>query len=68
MVCSTVQLDQRHQVASDTAIDEMARPQVVLCRVASIEDIRVQVVMLCQAESLTGQELVIDGDMPGDMH
>jgi len=68
VVCSTVQLDQRHPVASDPAIDEMARPQVVLCRVASIEDIRVQVIMFCQAESLTGQELVINGGMPGDMY
>jgi 3-oxoacyl-[acyl-carrier protein] reductase len=47
---------------------EMARHQVVLHRVASIQDIAAQVVMFCRAESITGQVLVIDGGMPGGMH
>ena len=50
------------------AIVEMARSQVVLGRAASIEDIAAQAVMFCQAESITGQVLVIDGGMPGGMH
>src|SRR5207244_4803529 len=47
---------------------EMARSQAVLRRAASIEDIAAQAVMFCQAESITGQVLVIDGGMPGGMH
>jgi 3-oxoacyl-[acyl-carrier protein] reductase len=47
---------------------EMARNQVVLRRLVSIEDIAAQVVMFCRAESITGQMLVIDGGMPGGMH
>jgi 3-oxoacyl-[acyl-carrier protein] reductase len=47
---------------------EMARNQVVLRRLVSIEDIAAQVVMFCRAESITGQVLVIDGGMPGGMH
>jgi NAD(P)-dependent dehydrogenase (short-subunit alcohol dehydrogenase family) len=47
---------------------EMARHQVVLGRAGSIEDIAAQTVMFCQAESITGQVLVIDGGMPGGMH
>jgi 3-oxoacyl-[acyl-carrier protein] reductase len=47
---------------------QMARSQVVLHRVASIEDIAAQVVMFCRAESVTGQVLVIDGGLPGGMH
>src|SRR5215510_275309 len=49
-------------------IVEMARHQVVLRRVASIDDISAQAVMFCRAESITGQVLVIDGGMPGGMH
>src|SRR5437867_4785346 len=49
-------------------IVEMARNQVVLRRAASIEDIAAQTVMFCQAESITGQVLVIDGGMTGGMH
>jgi NAD(P)-dependent dehydrogenase (short-subunit alcohol dehydrogenase family) len=47
---------------------EMTRRQVVLGRAGSIEDIAVQAVTFCQAESITGQVLVIDGGMPGGMH
>jgi 3-oxoacyl-[acyl-carrier protein] reductase len=42
--------------------------QVVLGRVASLQDIAEQVVTFCRAESITGQVLVIDGGMPGAMH
>ena len=47
---------------------EMARSQVVLGRAGSIEDIAAQAVTFCQAESITGQVLVIDGGMPRGMH
>jgi 3-oxoacyl-[acyl-carrier protein] reductase len=50
------------------AVAEMERQQAVLGRVASIEDIAAQVVLFCQAESITGQVLVIDGGIPGGMH
>ena len=49
-------------------IVEMAHSQAVLRRTASIEDIAAQAVTFCQAESITGQVLVIDGGMPGGMH
>jgi 3-oxoacyl-[acyl-carrier protein] reductase len=45
-----------------------ARAQAVLGRVGCAHDIAVQVVTFCQAESVTGQVLVIDGGMPGGMH
>ena len=45
-----------------------ARSQAVLARVASAQDIAAQVVTFCQAESVTGQVLVIDGGVPGAMH
>jgi 3-oxoacyl-[acyl-carrier protein] reductase len=46
----------------------MARRQAVLGRTASAKDIAAQVVGFCQADSVTGQVLVIDGGMPGSMH
>jgi 3-oxoacyl-[acyl-carrier protein] reductase len=46
----------------------MARGQAVLGRTASAKDIAAQVVGFCQADSVTGQVLVIDGGMPGSMH
>ena len=49
-------------------VAEMERQQAVLGRVASLEDIAAQVVLFCQAESITGQVLVIDGGIPGGMH
>ncbi len=45
-----------------------ARSQVVLGRTASAQNIAAQVVTFCQAESISGQVLVIDGGMPGGMH
>ena len=48
-------------------VAEMERQQAVLGRVASIADIAAQVVLFCQAESITGQVLVIDGGIPGGM-
>jgi 3-oxoacyl-[acyl-carrier protein] reductase len=47
---------------------QRTRSQVVLGRVASLQDIAEQVVTFCRAESITGQVLVIDGGMPGAMH
>ena len=49
-------------------IVRMARSQAVLERVASARDIAAQVVTFCQADSITGQVLVIDGGVPGAMH
>jgi 3-oxoacyl-[acyl-carrier protein] reductase len=49
-------------------VSQWARSQAVLGRTASIQDIADQVVTFCQAESVTGQVLVIDGGMPGAMH
>jgi NAD(P)-dependent dehydrogenase (short-subunit alcohol dehydrogenase family) len=46
----------------------MARKQAVLGRTGSAKDIAAQVVGFCQADSVTGQVLVIDGGMPGSMH
>jgi 3-oxoacyl-[acyl-carrier protein] reductase len=46
----------------------MARRQAVLGRTASAQDIAAQTVTFCQADSVTGQVLVIDGGMPGSMH
>jgi len=43
---------------------QQTRHQVVLGRVASLQDIAAQVVTFCRAESITGQVLVIDADMP----
>ena len=61
--------DQRHFVAlSYTLSRDTTRSQVVLGRTASAQDIAAQVVTFCQAESISGQVLVIDGGMPGGMH
>jgi 3-oxoacyl-[acyl-carrier protein] reductase len=45
-----------------------ARNQAVLGRTASAQDIAQQAATFCQAESITGQVLVIDGGMRGSMH
>jgi hypothetical protein len=63
-----VQLDERDPVAIDASMVEMARPQVGLRRVASVEDMRAQVVMFCRAELITSQVLAIDGGMLGGMY
>jgi len=47
---------------------QMARRQAVLGRTASAQDIAAQTVGFCQADSISGQVLVIDGGMPGSMH
>jgi 3-oxoacyl-[acyl-carrier protein] reductase len=47
---------------------QQSRQQVVLRRVASLQDITEQVITFCRAESITGQVLVIDGGMPGCMY
>jgi 3-oxoacyl-[acyl-carrier protein] reductase len=45
-----------------------ARRHAVLGRTASAADIAAQTVAFCQAESITGQVLVIDGGAPSNMH
>jgi 3-oxoacyl-[acyl-carrier protein] reductase len=49
------------------AVSQMARDQAILRRVGSTEDIAAQVVTFCRAESVTGQVMVVDGGMPGNM-
>jgi 3-oxoacyl-[acyl-carrier protein] reductase len=49
-------------------IVQLERSQAVLGRVANAQDIATQVVAFCQAESITGQVLVIYGGTPGGMH
>ena len=48
-------------------IKQRARTQRVLGRPASAQDIAEQVVTFCQAETVTGQVVVVDGGMPGGM-
>lgn len=45
-----------------------ARRQAVLGRVGSPIDIADATVMLCRAETITGQTIVVDGGMPGAMN
>jgi len=47
---------------------QAARNDAVLGRTASATDIARQVVTFCEADSVTGQVLVIDGGMRGSMH
>ena len=49
-------------------IIQFVHAQVVLGRAGSVDDIAAQAVTFCQAESVTGQVVVIDGGMPGGMH
>jgi 3-oxoacyl-[acyl-carrier protein] reductase len=49
-------------------VAQMARGHTVLKRTGSAQDIARQVATFCQADSVTGQVLVIDGGMPGGMH
>jgi 3-oxoacyl-[acyl-carrier protein] reductase len=44
-----------------------ARAQAVLKRTGAPEDIADQTVAFCRADSVTGQTLVVDGDMPTGM-
>ncbi len=50
------------------AVADGARRQAVLGRVGSAEDIAAATVMLCRADTVTGQTLVVDGGMPGAMN
>jgi len=45
-----------------------ARRQAVLGKVGSAEDIADATVMLCRADTITGQTIVVDGGMPGAMN
>jgi 3-oxoacyl-[acyl-carrier protein] reductase len=48
-------------------VKQQARSQAVLGKTGSAKDIAEQVVTFCQAESVTGQVIVVDGGMPGGM-
>lgn len=50
------------------AVANGARRQAVLGRVGSAVDIANATVMLCQAETITGQTIVVDGGSPGAMN
>ena len=50
------------------AVAEGARRQAVLGRVGSAIDIADATVMLCRADTITGQTIVVDGGMPGAMN
>jgi 3-oxoacyl-[acyl-carrier protein] reductase len=50
------------------AVAESARHQAMLGRVGSTTDIADATVMLCRAESVSGQTLVVDGGMPSAMN
>ena len=45
-----------------------ARRQAVLGKVGSAEDIAQATVLLCRADTITGQTIVVDGGMPGAMN
>ena len=45
-----------------------ARSQAILGKVASAEDIADAAVMLCRADTITGQTIVVDGGLPGAMN
>lgn len=49
-------------------VSDHARREAVLGRTASVDDIAAQVLTFCQADSVTGQLMVVDGGMPGGMH
>jgi 3-oxoacyl-[acyl-carrier protein] reductase len=49
-------------------VAEGARRQAVLGRVGSAEDIARATVLLCRADTITGQTIVVDGGMPGAMN
>ena len=50
------------------AVAAGARRQAVLGRVGSAVDIADATVMLCRADTITGQTIVVDGGMPGAMN
>jgi 3-oxoacyl-[acyl-carrier protein] reductase len=49
------------------AVAEGARRQAVLGKVGSAADIADATVLLCRADTITGQTIVVDGGMPGAM-
>ena len=49
-------------------VSEGARRQAVLGKVGSPADIAAATVLLCRADTITGQTLVVDGGMPGAMN
>ena len=49
-------------------VSEGARSQAVLGKVGSPADIAAATVLLCRADTITGQTLVVDGGMPGAMN
>ncbi len=50
------------------AVAEGARRGAVLGKVGSADDIAAATVMLCEAETITGQTIVVDGGMPQAMN
>jgi len=50
------------------AVAEGARRQAVLGKVGSATDIADATVLLCRADTITGQTIVVDGGMPGAMN
>jgi 3-oxoacyl-[acyl-carrier protein] reductase len=50
------------------AVSAGARRQAVLGKVGSPQDIADATVLLCRADTITGQTLVVDGGMPGAMN
>ena len=50
------------------AVAEGARRQAVLGKVGSARDIADATVLLCRADTITGQTIVVDGGMPGAMN
>jgi 3-oxoacyl-[acyl-carrier protein] reductase len=50
------------------AVAAEARRQAVLGRVGSAADVAAATVLLCRADTITGQTLVVDGGMPGAMN
>ena len=50
------------------AVSAAARRQAVLGKVGSAVDIADATVMLCRADTITGQTIVVDGGMPGAMN
>jgi 3-oxoacyl-[acyl-carrier protein] reductase len=49
-------------------VTEAARQQAVLGRVGSAADIASAAVMVCQADTITGKTIVVDGGIPGAMN
>lgn len=50
------------------AVAAGARRQAVLGKVGSAADIAAATVMLCEADTISGQTIVVDGGMPGAMN